>query len=81
MFQPVYGFATRDFIPFRYASGNGRSVHFHEDTELDLTQYLKSRQVPKVLLGSNLRCKFIMPFSTWDHKQQLYLYKFYAVHT
>ncbi|EDV26215.1 uncharacterized protein TRIADDRAFT_23396 [Trichoplax adhaerens] len=57
--EPLYGFTSRDFVPFRYASGQGRRLHFQPDEELNLTEFLESLQVPQVPIDSYVRSHWL----------------------
>ena len=52
--QPLYGFTSSDYIPFRNVSGGGRDLHFTDDKEIDLDD-LTSKPLPKVPLQSSLK--------------------------
>lgn len=56
--EPQYGFITKDFIPFRFASGGGRELHFQEEKELELTDVLIST-APKAPLEVSLRTHWL----------------------
>lgn len=56
--EPLYGFHAGEHVPFRFASGGGRELHFLEDKELDLNE-LVSAQLPKIPVAPSIRAHWL----------------------
>ncbi|XP_015186868.1 PREDICTED: transcription initiation factor TFIID subunit 6-like isoform X1 [Polistes dominula] len=60
--EPTYGFVSKDHIPFRFASGGGRELHFVEDKEIDLNEIISTsggQAWPKLPLEISLRAHWL----------------------
>ncbi len=57
--EPLYGLsAGKQHVPFRFASGGGRELHFSEEREVDLSE-LTSAPMPKIPLAPTLRAHWL----------------------
>lgn len=56
--EPQYGFTSKDFLPFRFASGGGRDLQFSDNNELDLSTILQA-QPPKVPQEVSLKAHWL----------------------
>ena len=64
LLQPLYGFTSSDYIPFRNASGGGRDLHFADDKEIDLDD-ITLKALPKLPLQTSLKgevCFFLLKY-------------------
>ena len=56
--EPVYGFTSYNYVPFRHASGGGREIYFQEDTDIDLED-MTTQSLPKAPLDIALKSHWL----------------------
>ena len=57
--EPLYGFTATEYIPLRYASGGGRELHFNEDSEVDLANFIE-QPAPKIPAPVKIRAHWLV---------------------
>lgn len=46
--QPILGFYSNEIIPFRFATGGGHKIFYHDDKEIELADVIARVNIPKL---------------------------------
>ncbi|VVC45247.1 Histone-fold,TATA box binding protein associated factor (TAF),Armadillo-like helical,TAF6, C-terminal HEAT [Cinara cedri] len=56
--EPVFGFHSKQHLPFKYASGGGRELHYTDDKDIDLIEFV-NKPLAKLPLDISIHCHWL----------------------